>query len=111
MWSFGRGTVKKLNLVEKNANAVSLLCSLLFSVYLFYVVAMFAGAYDGFGLARQHAGQCKCCIVYYSCMYVAVRDLHLPPCFSCALLRNENESPTMDLNIVLYCIGWRKNLM
>jgi len=30
---------------------------LLFSVYLFYVVAMFAGAYDGFGLAGQHAGR------------------------------------------------------
>jgi len=30
---------------------------LLFSVYLFYVVAIFAGAYDGFGLAGQHAGR------------------------------------------------------
>jgi len=27
------------------------------NVYLFYVVAMFAGAYDGFGLACQYAGR------------------------------------------------------
>ena len=57
--------------------------ALLFSVYLFYVVAMFAGAYDGFCLAGQHAGRdlhcgddfnCKCkalsCILVFGFYFV-----------------------------------------